>query len=230
MKRAVHFLLVSVLITAIGCKDVEKANSDNPKIPEPRFAWEDTSLSIDERVDALIGEMTLEEKCSQMLDVCEPIERLGIPEYNWWNEALHGVARNGRATVFPQAIAMGATFDEDLIYRMATAISDEARAKYNEAIKIGNRSRYAGLTFWSPNVNIFRDARWGRGQETYGEDPFLTSRIGINFVNGLQGDDPNYMKTAACAKHYAVHSGPEELRHEFDAVVNKKDLYETYLH
>ena len=221
--------MVSVLITAIGCKDLEKSNDDAFVIPEPRFAWEDTSLSTDERVDALIAEMTLEEKCSQMLDVCEPIERLGIPEYNWWNEALHGVARNGRATVFPQAIALGATFDEELIFRVATAISDEARAKYNEAIKIGNRSRYAGLTFWSPNVNIFRDPRWGRGQETYGEDPFLTSRIGISFVNGLQGDDPNYMKTAACAKHYAVHSGPEELRHEFDAVVSKKDLYETYL-
>ena len=199
------------------------------EVQQPKYTWENTSLSIDDRVNALVKEMTLEEKCSQMLDVCAPIARLGIPEYNWWNEALHGVARNGRATVFPQAIALGATFDEDLILRVGNAISDEARAKYNEAIKIGNRSRYAGLTFWSPNVNIFRDPRWGRGQETYGEDPFLTSRIGVNFVNGLQGDNPDYIKAAACAKHYAVHSGPEELRHEFDAVVNKKDLFETYL-
>ena len=191
--------------------------------------WFDTSLSHNERIDYLIEAMTVEEKISQLLDVCPPIERLGIPEYNWWNEALHGVARNGRATVFPQAIAFGATFDEELIHRVGTAISDEARAKYNEAIKLDNRSRYAGLTFWSPNVNIFRDGRWGRGQETYGEDPFLTSKIGVNFVKGLQGDNPDYMKTAACAKHYAVHSGPEELRHEFNAVVNKKDLFETYL-
>ena len=191
--------------------------------------WFDTSLSHEVRINSLIQEMTLEEKTSQLLDVCPAIERLNIPEYNWWNEALHGVARNGRATVFPQAIAFGATFDEDLILRVGNAISDEARAKYNEAIKINNRSRYAGLTFWSPNVNIFRDPRWGRGQETYGEDPYLTSRIGVNFVKGLQGDDPKYMKAAACAKHFAVHSGPEELRHEFNAVVNKKDLFETYL-
>ncbi|GGZ87972.1 glycoside hydrolase family 3 C-terminal domain-containing protein [Algibacter mikhailovii] len=191
--------------------------------------WFDTALSHNERIDYLIEAMTLEEKTSQLLDVCPPIERLGIPEYNWWNEALHGVARNGRATVFPQAIAFGATFDEELIHRVGTAISDEARAKYNEAIKLDNRGRYAGLTFWSPNVNIFRDARWGRGQETYGEDPFLTSKIGVSFVKGLQGDNPDYMKAAACAKHYAVHSGPEELRHEFNAEVSKKDFFETYL-
>jgi len=224
-------ILISIILVAASCKKQENTSMDTveQKLPEPKYVWENTSLSIDERVDALINEMTLEEQFSQMLDVCPPIERLEIPEYNWWNECLHGVARNGRATVFPQAIALGATFDEDLILRVGTAISDEARAKYNEAIKIDNRSRYAGLTFWSPNVNIFRDARWGRGQETYGEDPFLTSRIGVNFVKGLQGDNPNYIKAAACAKHYAVHSGPEELRHEFDAVVNKKDLFETYL-
>ena len=195
----------------------------------PEFEWLNTKLSIDQRVDLLISEMTLEEKTSQLIYVCPAIQRLNIPEYNWWNEALHGVARNGRATVFPQAIAFGATFDEDLIFRVGTAISDEARAKYNESIKIGNRNRYAGLTFWSPNINIFRDARWGRGQETYGEDPFLTSRIGVSFVKGLQGDNPTYLKAAACAKHYAVHSGPEEFRHEFNAVVSKKDLFETYL-
>ncbi|WPR71077.1 glycoside hydrolase family 3 C-terminal domain-containing protein [Flavobacterium sp. NG2] len=196
---------------------------------DTKFKWENPSLSHQERIDALVKEMTLEEKVSQMLDVCPAIPRLNIPEYNWWNEALHGVARNGRATVFPQAIGLGATFDDDLIQRVATAISDEARAKYNEAIKLDNRSRYAGLTFWSPNVNIFRDPRWGRGQETYGEDPYLTSRIGVAFVKGLQGNDPKYMKVAACAKHYAVHSGPEEFRHEFNAVVSKKDLFETYL-
>ncbi|TGV00256.1 glycoside hydrolase family 3 protein [Flavivirga rizhaonensis] len=207
-------------------KNIDAAENTSTK---PKFEWQNTALSYEKRIDVLISEMTLEEKTSQLLDVCPPIERLNIPKYNWWNEALHGVARNGRATVFPQAIAFGATFDDALIKRVGTAISDEARAKYNEAIKVGNRSRYAGLTFWSPNINIFRDARWGRGQETYGEDPFLTSKIGVAFVKGLQGNDPNYIKAAACAKHYAVHSGPEEFRHEFNAVVNKKDLFETYL-
>ncbi|TNJ46587.1 glycoside hydrolase family 3 C-terminal domain-containing protein [Tamlana fucoidanivorans] len=228
--RVLGIVIVSILVF-FNCKKNQKAKETLSPQKEIayKFPWENTKLSKEERVDLLVKEMTLEEKCSQMLDVCPPIERLGMPEYNWWNEALHGVARNGRATVFPQAIAMGATFDEDLILKVGNAISNEARAKYNEAIKINNRSRYAGLTFWSPNVNIFRDPRWGRGQETYGEDPFLTSRIGVAFVKGLQGDNPNYIKAAACAKHYAVHSGPEEFRHEFDAVVTKKDLFETYL-
>jgi len=193
------------------------------------FEWLDTSLPLEKRADALIAEMTLEEKASQMLDYNKGLPRLGIPEYNWWNEALHGVARNGRATVFPQAIALAATFDVDLAHRVATAISDEARAKFAIAQAMGNRSKYAGITFWTPNINIFRDPRWGRGQETYGEDPWLTSRIGVAFVRGLQGDDPRHLKVAACAKHYAVHSGPEALRHEFDAVVSRRDLYETYL-
>ena len=227
-KQKNYMLLLLVSIVFFSCKNATQETAKDG-FPAPKYKWEDISLTNEERVDLLIAEMTLEEKTSQLLDICPPIERLGIPEYNWWNEALHGVARNGRATVFPQAIAFGATFDEALILEVGTAISDEARAKYNEAIKIDNRSRYAGLTFWSPNVNIFRDPRWGRGQETYGEDPYLTSRIGVNFVKGLQGDDPKYMKAAACAKHYAVHSGPEEFRHEFDAVVNKKDLFETYL-
>ncbi|KAA1243388.1 glycoside hydrolase family 3 C-terminal domain-containing protein [Aquimarina sp. RZ0] len=236
---AILLFLVFICVIASSCnrttekKQKELTESTITKNSEPeksyQYTWQNPSLSKEERVNALIKELTIEEKASQMLDVCPPIARLGIPEYNWWNEALHGVARNGRATVFPQAIAFGATFDEELIYRVGTAISDEARAKYNEAIKINNRSRYAGLTFWSPNVNIFRDPRWGRGQETYGEDPYLTGRIGVSFVKGLQGDNPKYMKAAACAKHYAVHSGPEELRHEFDAVVSKKDLFETYL-
>jgi beta-glucosidase len=181
------------------------------------------------RINELISKMTLEEKVSQLSYTSAAVPRLGIPEYNWWNECLHGVARAGIATVFPQAIALAATFDEDFIEKVADAISDEARAKYNEAIKQGNRGQYWGLTFWTPNINIFRDPRWGRGQETYGEDPYLTSQIGLAFVRGLQGDDPENLKLAACAKHYAVHSGPEKFRHTFDAVVSKKDLFETYL-
>jgi len=181
------------------------------------------------KIKELISQMTLEEKVSQLLYTSAAIPRLGIPEYNWWNECLHGVARAGVATVFPQAIALAATFDEGFAGKVADAIADEARAKYNEAIKRGNRGQYWGLTFWTPNINIFRDPRWGRGQETYGEDPYLTSRIGAAFVRGLQGDDPENLKLAACAKHYAVHSGPEILRHSFDAVVSKKDLFETYL-
>ena len=181
------------------------------------------------KIKELISQMTIEEKVSQLLYISPAVERLGIPEYNWWNECLHGVARAGTATVFPQAIAFAATFDEGLVKEIAEAISDEARAKYNEAIKQGNRGQYWGLTFWTPNINIFRDPRWGRGQETYGEDPYLTSRIGVALVNGLQGDDPENLKTAACAKHYAVHSGPEKDRHSFNAVVSQKDLFETYL-
>ena len=181
------------------------------------------------KIKEIISQMTLEEKVSQLSHASPAIPRLGIPEYNWWNECLHGVARAGVATIFPQAIALAASFDEGLVEEVASAISDEARAKYNEAIKYNNRGQYLGLTFWTPNINIFRDPRWGRGQETYGEDPFLTSRIGVAFVRGLQGDDPENLKLAACAKHYAVHSGPEKLRHSFNALVSKKDLYETYL-
>lgn len=199
------------------------------KAQETEFAWYDYNLPMEERIDALVKSMTIEEKCSQLLDEAVAIERLNIPRYGWWNECLHGVGRTGRATVFPQAIALGATFDEDLIFKITSAIADEARAKYNVAIANNNRSRYSGLTFWSPNVNIFRDPRWGRGQETYGEDPYLTSRIGVAFVKGLQGDNPKYLKAAACAKHYVAHSGPEALRHEFNAIVSMKDLWETYM-
>lgn len=187
------------------------------------------NLSISERTDDLISKMTLEEKVGQLMYGSPAINRLGVPQYNWWNECLHGVARNGRATVFPQAIGMAATFDTDLMHRVGRAISMEARAKYNVSVANNLRERYQGLTFWTPNVNIFRDPRWGRGQETYGEDPFLTSRIGVSFVKGLQGDHPKYLQAAGMAKHYAVHNGPEKLRHEFDAVVNMKDLWETYL-
>ncbi|ANW95073.1 glycosyl hydrolase [Wenyingzhuangia fucanilytica] len=191
--------------------------------------WFDSSLTFEQRIDFLISEMTLEEKTNQLLSESPEIKRLGIPEYNWWNEALHGVARNGKATVFPQAIGLAATFDTDLAFQVASAISDEARAKFNISQSIGNRGQYAGLTFWTPNVNIFRDPRWGRGQETYGEDPYLTSKMGVAFVKGLQGNHKKYLKTAACAKHFAVHSGPEELRHHFNASPSKKDLNETYL-
>lgn len=220
MRKVKLFLLV----VTVCCANISILSAQNES-----YEWFNYELSLDARVDALIDAMTLEEKVSQLIDVSVGIPRLSIPRYNWWNECLHGVARNGRSTVFPQAIGLAATFDPDLAQRVSTAISDEARAKYNISIKNDNRAKYAGLTFWTPNINIFRDARWGRGQETYGEDPYLTSRIGVAFVKGLQGNDSKYLKTAACAKHYAVHSGPEALRHEFDAIVSKKDLYETYL-
>ncbi len=180
------------------------------------------------RAEDLVSQMTLEEKASQLRYNAPAISRLGIPAYNWWNEALHGVARAGQATVFPQAIGLGATFDEQLIHDVADVIAEEGRAKYNAYVSQNDRDIYKGLTFWAPNVNIFRDPRWGRGHETYGEDPWLTSRMGVNFVQGLQGDGP-VMKAAACAKHFAVHSGPEAIRHEFDAEATPKDMEETYL-
>lgn len=182
-----------------------------------------------ERAKELVEQMTLEEKVFQTLHSAPAIERLGIKAYNWWNEALHGVARAGVATVFPQAIGLAATFDEDFIEEVADAISTEGRAKFNMQQQYDDTDIYKGLTFWSPNVNIFRDPRWGRGHETFGEDPYLSGRLGCRFVQGIQGHDEDYMKAAACAKHFAVHSGPEDLRHEFNAVVSKKDLYETYL-
>lgn len=192
-------------------------------------SFRDTHLPLEKRVDDLISKLSLDEKISLLLYNSPGVPRLKIPAYNWWNEALHGVARAGRATVFPQAIGMAASFDDDLIKKVADAISDEARAKYNEAIKNNNRSQYLGLTFWSPNINIFRDPRWGRGHETYGEDPYLTGRIGTAFVKGIQGNDPDHLKAVACAKHFAVHSGPEPIRHEFNAVVSNADLRNTYL-
>jgi len=190
----------------------------------------DTSLSFAERASDLVRRLTLEEKVGLMNHPARGIPRLNIPAYNYWSEALHGVARNGRATVFPQAIAMAATWDKALIYQVASAISDEGRAKYHAALRRnGYTDQYQGLTFWSPNVNIFRDPRWGRGQETWGEDPYLTGELATEFVRGLQGDHPKYLKTAACAKHYAVHSGPEKDRHSFNAIVTKRELYDTYL-
>lgn len=194
----------------------------------PRYL--DATQPIAARVADLVGRMTTDEKLSQLLFNAPAIPRLGIPAYNWWGEALHGIARNGRATVFPQAIGMAATWDPDLIRCVASAIADEGRAKYHATLRrYGETGHYQGLTFWSPNINIFRDPRWGRGQETWGEDPFLTGEMGAAFVRGLQGDDPRYLKAAACAKHFAVHSGPESKRHEFDARVSRRDLYTTYL-
>lgn len=177
----------------------------------------------------IIAKMTVEEKISQMMNESDGIEHLGILPYNWWNEALHGVARNGRATVFPQPINMAATFDDDMVYRIASAIADEARAKFKISQRNKSYGSNAGLTYWAPNVNIFRDPRWGRGMETYGEDPYLSGVMGSAFVKGLQGNDDKYLKAAACVKHFAVHSGPEALRHKFNAIVSDKDLFETYL-
>lgn len=189
----------------------------------------DESLSFEERAEALVSEMTLEEKVYQTLHGAPAIDRLGVKAYNYWNEALHGVARAGTATVFPQAIGLAAAFDEDFMEDVAVVVSDEGRAKFNAQQKFGDYDIYKGLTFWSPNVNIFRDPRWGRGHETFGEDPYLASRLGVRFIEGMQGKDEKYMKVAACAKHFAVHSGPEDERHSFNAVVSEQDLRETYL-
>ena len=193
------------------------------------YPYQDPDLPVQERVEDLISRMTLEEKVSQMIDQADSVGKLGIPMYNWWNECLHGVGRAGIATVFPQAIGLAATWNTELMYHTADIISTEARAKHHEFVRNGDRGRYKGLTFWSPNINIFRDPRWGRGQETYGEDPFLTARMGVAFVKGLQGNDPKYLKVVSTPKHYAVHSGPEPIRHSFDAITDMRDLYDTYL-
>jgi len=214
MNLKTKFFVITLFFVSLICKSQNIIPSDS---------------SLDIKVDELISKMTLEEKMAQLLYNSPGVPRLGIPEYNWWNEGLHGVARFGRATVFPQPIGMAATFDPELIKQVASAIGDEARAKHNAANRLGNTTQYSGLTLWSPNVNIFRDPRWGRGMETWGEDPMLTSQMGVAFVKGLQGEDPYYLKTAACAKHFAVHSGPESERHSFDANPPVKDLYETYL-
>lgn len=190
----------------------------------------DRSLSRAERAGRTIEQMTLEEKVSQLVYKSAAVERLGIPAYHWWNECLHGVARCGTATVFPQAIGLAAMFDADFLYRVASAISDEIRGKYNAYQKIGDHSIYKGITEYAPNINIFRDPRWGRGQETYGEDPYLTAELGIAFIRGIQGDDPDYRKADANVKHYVVHSGPDDLRHEIDVKIDEKQFRETYLY
>jgi len=194
-----------------------------------KYPFQNPGLDFESRVDDMVSRMTLEEKVSQLSYDADGVEHLGIPEYNWWNECLHGVARAGKATVFPQAIGMAATFDRELIFRMADITSTEARAKYNDFVSQEKRGIYEGLTFWSPNINIFRDPRWGRGHETYGEDPYLTGELGVQFIRGLQGNDPRYLKVVATSKHYVVHSGPEPLRHSFDAVVSQRDFRDTYL-
>lgn len=218
MKYSALFL-ITCLICSLG---VSFGAPENP-------AYLNTSLSFEQRAADLVERMTLEEKISQTGNASAAIERLGIPPYDWWNECLHGVARAGQATVFPQAIGMAATFDRAMMFEVATVISDEARAKHHEFARRNDYGRYKGLTFWSPNINIFRDPRWGRGHETYGEDPYLTGQMGIQFVRGLQGDDPKYFKVIATAKHFAVHSGPEPERHTFNVVVGDRDLWETYL-
>ncbi len=195
-----------------------------------QYPFRNPELSIDQRVDDLVSRLTLEEKVKQMLNNTPSIERLGIPAYNWWNECLHGVGRSEyKVTVFPQAIGMAASWDDVLLKQVASSIAEEGRAIYNDAQRKKNYSQYHALTYWTPNINIFRDPRWGRGQETYGEDPFLTGKMGKAFVLGLQGDNPYYLKASACAKHYAVHSGPESLRHIFNADVTTYDLWDTYL-
>jgi len=212
------FILLLTLVIAIGSNAQQSIDYKNQSLP------------VETRVKNLISQLSLSEKIALLGYNSQAIPRLGIPAYNWWNEALHGVARAGLATVFPQSIAMAATFNDSLIGAAATIISTEARAKYNLAIQKDRHLQYMGLTFWSPNVNIFRDPRWGRGHETYGEDPYLTSKIGTAFVKGMQGNNPNFLKTSATAKHYAVHSGPEATRDQFDALVDEKDLRETYLY
>ncbi len=197
--------------------------------PDTTPLYKNSAASIEDRVDDLVSRMTLKEKVSQMVHPAPAIERLEVPAYNWWNECLHGVGRAGVATVFPQAIGLAATWNTGLMHRVATVISDEARAKHHQAARRGIREIYAGLTFWSPNINLFRDPRWGRGQETYGEDPYLTASMGVALVKGLQGDDTRYLKLVATPKHYAVHSGPESRRHSFDARVSERDLRESYL-
>ncbi len=226
MKNYPWFAACGIFIF-IGLLFGSHRNTTNGQAPPPPY--KDPSLPIDKRVDDLVSRMTLAEKVSQMMNAAPAIARLDIPEYEWWNEGLHGVARAGYATVFPQAIGLAATWDTNLMHQIADVISTEARAKHNEFVRNNERGRYKGLTFWSPNINIFRDPRWGRGQETYGEDPYLTARLGVEFVKGLQGTDPNYLKVVATPKHYAVHSGPEPERHAFDAKVYERDLRETYL-
>jgi len=214
-----HFLTVAILLL------ISNVFAQNKVV----LPYQNPQLSVDVRVDDIVSRMTMQEKVSQLFNQAMPIDRLGVPAYDWWNECLHGVARAGKATVFPQAIGLAATFDQDLMFRVADAISDEARAKHHYFAANNVRSIYTGLTFWTPNINIFRDPRWGRGQETYGEDPYLTGRMAVSFIKGLQGSDPKYLKTVATAKHYAVHSGPEFTRHTDNIFVNDRDLYDTYL-
>src|SRR5438270_8737726 len=219
-------LLLVILIALLG-STLTRAAQDSPAPTTPPYLY--PSLPVETRVDDLIARMTLEEKASQLVNQARAIPRLQVPAYDWWSEALHGVARAGTATVFPEPIGLAATFDAPLIYDMAVVIGTEGRAKHNQAIRAGHSDIMEGLDFWSPNINIFRDPRWGRGQETYGEDPFLTAKMGVAFVTGLQGDDPKYYRVIATPKHFAVHSGPESARHSMDVPVSKHDMEDTYL-
>src|ERR1043166_4065053 len=214
-------LLIPVLLAVLVVSSLAQVSS--------RPAYLNPSTPIEVRVDDLIGRMTLEEKASQLVNQARAIPRLQVPAYDWWSEALHGVANAGTATVFPEPIGLAATFDDPLIHQMAIVMGTEARAKHNQAVRAGRRDIMEGLAFWRPNINIFRDPRWGRGQETYGEDPYLTARLGVQFVKGLQGNDPRYFKVIATPKHYAVHSGPEPERHRFDTAASERDMRETYL-
>jgi beta-glucosidase len=233
--HAVRFaapILLCYILSAHAQQPVQKqtpAPTEEQIKAAAAMPFRNPALPIQQRVDDVVGRLTLEEKVSQLIDRAAPIPRLDIPAYNWWNEGLHGIARSGYATMFPQAIGNAATWDAPLVEKISTVISTEARAKYNDAILHGNHDRYYGLTIWSPNINIFRDPRWGRGQETYGEDPFLTARLGTAFVKGIQGDDPNYFRAIATPKHFAVHSGPETTRHKVDIDPTDHDLWDTYL-
>ena len=226
-RSRIHLLLYTLIFLPIAA--LIPLAAGRPGGSEGIVSYRDGSLPVTVRVDDLVSRMTLEEKMAQLVYDSPAIERLGIPAYNWGNECLHGVAQAGVATVFPQSIGLGATWDTELIHTVADAISDEARAKYHEALRQNRQRKYYGLTFFSPNVNIFRDPRWGRGQETYGEDPYLTARLGVAYVQGLQGDNPQYLKVVATPKHFAAHSGPEPERHRFNAEVDERDLRETYL-
>src|SRR5579864_3847779 len=226
-RSALVTLVVPALVAGAALRGLPQAPT--PPTSLSGAAYFNPDLSPEVRAKDLVSRMTLDQKVRQMQNAAPAIPELGVPAYDWWNEALHGVARAGQATVFPQAIGLAATWDTDLINRIGDVISTEARAKYHEAIRRNNHERYYGLTFWTPNINIFRDPRWGRGQETYGEDPYLTGRMAVAFIRGLQGNDPKYYKALACAKHFAVHSGPESGRHGFDAQPSERDLYETYL-
>ncbi len=227
---ACHVRILSIASCALAALSVAGLAQQQPGINAPASQpWMNTTLPISQRVDDLIGQMTLEEKVQQMRDHAPAIPRLGLPKYDWWNEGLHGVAFSGYATNFPQVIGMAATWDSNLVHRMGQTISTEARAKYNQAMRDNDREMFFGLTFWAPNINIFRDPRWGRGQETYGEDPFLAGRMGVAFVTGMQGDDPNHLKLVSTPKHFAVHSGPEGTRHRANVDISPHDLEDTYL-
>src|SRR5262245_32320164 len=227
--RALALPLALAILLGAGARLRSDAGAAEAQALAPAPAYKNPELDFATRARDLVARMSVEEKISQLTNQAAAIERLDVPAYEWWNEALHGVARAGVATVFPQAIGLAATFDAPLVHEMAVVIGDEGRAKHHQFVRQGKRGRYQGLTFWSPNINICRDPRWGRGQETYGEDPYLTGRLGVAFVKGLQGDDPRYYKVIATAKHYAVHSGPEADRHRFDVHPSERDLWETYL-